>query len=494
MLGLAMLTIAACDDNTGSLGIYPVTDGISNSTAIYDILTQSLKMDSVVANSSTNYLGCINDPETGKDISADFAAQFYSLEGYQFPDKTLMIGDDAEGKYKHGIIQCDSCEVRLYFEEYYGDDNNPMKLEVYELSSDSKRIMNEDSVYYTDIDLTQFLPDGAKPLASRVFTPRDYNLESATLESSTYSKHIRVALPVSFGQKIMEKYYENPDSNFVDAYHFIRKVFPGFYFKTSGGKGTMLSVRVGTIDLYYRIGDVYYEDSVYNAMTRFAATPEVIQSTHFDNENLSSLIADNTCTYLKTPAGICTEMTLPIDQVFSGKHASDSLSMASITLTRYNKDQNNYQLGTPSELLMVRKKDMYRFFLDHKVADGRTSFTTSFSSTDNSYTFTNICRLISYCKHEKTDAMQKANEERKKAGLNEYSVAEWDTEWQTQNPDWDKVVIIPVVTSNATIQTSGASMQTQVSVTHDLALNSIKLVGGSTKIKMQVVYSKFYHE
>lgn len=487
LLALIVLGFAACDDNTSDLGIYPETDGITNSIDIYEVATQSLKMDSVVANSSTNYLGCINDPETGIDISADFAAQFYSLEGYQFPAKSLMVGEDAYGVTKRGIVKCDSCEVRLYFDSYYGDADTPMKLEVYELSSDSKRIMSEDSVYYTDIDLTRFLPDGATPIVSRVFTPKDFNLETAALENSSYNQNIRIMLPASFGQKIMDKYYENPDLNFADAYHFIRNVFPGFYFKTSGGKGTMIFVSVGTINLYYRTGDVYYEDSTYSAMTRFAATPEVIQSTHFDNEDMSSLLADNTCTYLKTPAGICTEMTLPIDQIFGGKHAVDSVSMATISLTRYNKDQNGHQLGTPKELLMVRKKDMYRFFLEHRVADGRTSYTTSFNSTDNTYTFTNICRLISYCKHEKLEAMQKANKERKEAGLAAYTESEWDTQWQTQNPDWDKVVIIPVVTSS---NTSGI----QVSVTHDLAFNSIRLIGGNTKLKMQVIYSKYYQE
>ena len=50
--------------------------------------------------------------------------------------------------------------------------------------------------------------------------------------------------------------------------------------------------------------------------------------------------------------------------------------------------------------------------------------------------------------------------------------------------DWNKVVLVPVVT---TTNNSGA----QVSVTHDLSLNSVRLVGGDTKIKMQVVYSKF---
>ena len=482
IIGLLALTImASCDDNTSNLGIYSEADGITNSTGIYQLTTRSVKMDSVVANSTISYIGNITDPETGADITADFAAQFYTFENYEFPAKELMIGDSA-GIARRGIVQCDSCEVRLYFDNYYGDSDNPMKLEVYELSSDADKILSEDSVYYTDVNLTKFLPAGAKPIASRIFTPRDYNMSGTTLSSSTYDSNIRVMLPVSVGQKIMDAYFKAP-SNFKDSYHFIRNVFPGLYFKTTNGHGTMLSVYVGTLNLYYRYGDVLYEDTVYNGLTRFAATPEVIQSTHFTNEDVDSLMADSNCTYLKTPAGICTEMTLPVDEIFSNQHATDSISLASVTLTRYNKPQDGYQLGTPSELLMVRKKEKHSFFINHQVADNRTSYTTTFESTYNTYTFSNICRLISYCKHEKMEELRKINDERKENGLSDMT----EEEWMTANPDWNKVMLIPVVTST---NSSGA----QVSVTHDLNLNSIRLVGGTTKINMQVVYSKFYQK
>lgn len=473
LLLLAQMLLSACDDNTADIGIYPTTDGITNSTAIFSLTTRSIPLDSVVAYSITNYLGSITDPETGADITADFAAQFYTFEDYRFPALDLMIGEDEKGETKQGIVQCDSVELRLYFDHYYGDENNPMKLEVYELSHDN--MLNEDSVYYTDFDLTRFLPQNARPAVTRVFTPKDYNVDPTVLAATGYSKSVRIVLPQSIGQHIMDKYVENKDY-FRDSYHFIQNVFPGLYFKTTSGKGTMLSVYVGTINLYYRYGDKEYPDTIYNGITRFASTPEVIQTTRFSNEDMAPLLEDSTCTYLKTPAGICTEMTLPIDELFAGQHATDSISLASVTLTRYNKPQDKYQLNTPGELLMVRKQDMHSFFLDHKVADNRTSYTTTFDSNYNTYTFSNICRLIAYCKHEKMEEVRKAQET---------NPAMTEEQWMQEHPDWNKVVLIPVVTST---NTNGL----QVSVTHDLSLNSIRLVGGQTPLKMQVVYSKFY--
>jgi hypothetical protein len=105
------------------------------------------------------------------------------------------------------------------------------------------------------------------------------------------------------------------------------------------------------------------------------------------------------------------------------------------------------------------------------VSDSQTSYTTTFNSTYNSYTFENLSRLISYCQHEKIYGMKQEN-------LTE-------TQWEAKYPDWNKVVVIPVNTST---NTSGY----EVSVTHDISMNSIRLVGGSrTPINMQVIYSRF---
>lgn len=465
---------SSCDDNTSSMGLYPTSEGISNSTGIFQLSTRSVKMDSVIANSTISYLGKVTDPETGTDITAEFAAQFQTFENYAFPRKELMIGT-VNGKEQRGVVQCDSIEVRLYFKNYYGDKDNPIKLEVYAL--DDKKILSEDSTYYADVDLSQYIA-GKQPIATRMFTPRDFSLNSSTLNSSTYTHNVRIILDKEIGQHIMEKYYEDP-KNFQDSYNFIHKVFPGLYFKTSGGKGSMLSVYVGTCNLFFRYGDEEGKET-YSGMARFSATPEVIQATQFSNGDLTELLVDNSCTYLKTPAGICTEMTLPIDEIFSGTHAGDSLSLASVTLTRYNKDQDDYQLSTPSELLMVRKQDYKTFFANNQVTDNRTSYSTEFSSVYNTYTFTNISRLLSYCKQEKT-AKAKA------AGLSESA-------WTEQNPDWNKVLLIPVVTSNVSSSTSSTTSTQQVSVNHDMSLTSARLVGGQTKIDMQVIYSKFNQE
>ncbi len=480
--------IASCDDNTGNLGISSDIDKVSNTTSNFPVYTRSVLMDQgIIANNSNCYLGSVIDPETGCEIDADFAAQFQTFENYGFPKKELMVDASDTNHVVYGKPLCDSCDVRLFFDSYYGDGNNPMKLQAYEMSANPEKMMREDATYYTDIDLTQFLDEDAKPIASRLFTATDYDVSQDERESSSYIKSIHMMLPASFGQRIMDKFYED-SKNFQDSYNFIHNVMPGLYFRCSNGTGTMIKVYVGTLNIYFNYKDAK-KDSIYSAMARFAATPEVIQSTRFKNsENMKQLVNVSDYTLLKTPAGIATEMTLPIDEIFGGEHAIDSVSKASITLTRYNKVQSTNQLKTPAELLMVRKVDMENFFKNRMVTNNRTNYTTTFSTTYNTYTFGNISRLLSYCKHEKIDAVRKRLEAK---GYSQFTQAQFDAEeklWMSENPDWNKVLLIPVVTSTTTLADNTV---VQVSVNHDMSLNSIRLVGGATPLQIQVVYSRF---
>lgn len=237
----------------------------------------------------------------------------------------------------------------------------------------------------------------------------------------------------------------------------------------------MLSVEASTLNIYFSYYSKEKPDSLLTGLGRFAATPEVIQSTQFANDDMQELVSKNECTYLKTPAGIYTEVTLPVKEIFNG-HETDSVSRAQLTFTRYNNTSSSSQsLDIPQSLLLVRKKDRLSFFKSHCVSDSKSSYTTSYSSTYNTYTFTNICRLISLCQHEKQEGM-------KQTGLNE-------EEWEARNPDWNKAALIPVSISTTT---DSYGETHQVSVTHDMGMNSIRLQGGpNNPISMQVIYSRF---
>lgn len=471
LMALATLLIAGCDDNTSTMGIPSKDEEVFPSYGTFLAYTHSEAMDSVLGNSTSSYLGSIDDPETGTRIRADFAAQFHTFENYSFPKFDLMFPDDGV-KRTTDSIRCDSVEVRLYFSNYYGAKNAPLKLEVYPL--DKNNVLQEEEDYYTDTDLDQFVLPGSEPIATKVFTTEDYNLADAERNSATHADNVRIMLPDTVGSLIMRAYYDHPEY-FKDSYTFIRKVCPGFLFKIRSGNGSMLSVDVSTLNIYFNFYDKVKRDSTCSALARFAATPEVIQSTQFSNDDMQSLVEEDDCTYLKTPAGIMTVAQLPINEIYQN-HETDSVSRAQLTFTRLNNTKPSTQsLGIPQSLLLVRKADATSFFKKRSVADSKTSYTTSYSSTYNTYTFNNICRLISLCRKEKLAGMKAEN-------LTEQ-------EWEQKHPDWNKVVLIPVNISTAT-DTYGETHQ--VSVTHDMSMNSIRLQGGAnTPIKMQVIYSRF---
>ena len=471
LIALATLLIAGCDDNTSTMGIPSKDEEVFPSYGTFLAYTHAEAMDSVLGNSTSSYLGSIDDPETGTRIRADFAAQFHTFENYSFPKFDLMFPDDGV-KRTTDSIRCDSVEVRLYFSNYYGAKNAPLKLEVYPL--DKNNVLQEEEDYYTDTDLDQFVLPGSEPIATKVFTTEDYNLADAERNSATHADNVRIMLPDTVGSLIMRAYYDHPEY-FKDSYTFIRKVCPGFLFKIRSGNGSMLSVDVSTLNIYFNFYDKVKRDSTCSALARFAATPEVIQSTRFSNDDMQSLVEEDDCTYLKTPAGIMTVAQLPINEIYQN-HETDSVSRAQLTFTRLNNTKPSTQsLGIPQSLLLVRKADATSFFKKRSVADSKTSYTTSYSSTYNTYTFNNICRLISLCRKEKLAGMKAEN-------LTEQ-------EWEQKHPDWNKVVLIPVSISTAT-DTYGETHQ--VSVTHDMSMNSIRLQGGpNTPIKMQVIYSRF---
>ena len=470
LIALATLLIAGCDDNTSTMGIPSKDEEVFPSYGTFLAYTHSEAMDSVLGNSTSSYLGSIDDPETGTRIRADFAAQFHTFENYSFPKFDLMFPDDGV-KRTTDSIRCDSVEVRLYFSNYYGAKNAPLKLEVYPL--DKNNVLQEEEDYYTDTDLDQFVLPGSEPIATKVFTTEDYNLADAERNSATHADNVRIMLPDTVGSLIMRAYYDHPEY-FKDSYTFIRKVCPGFLFKIRSGNGSMLSVDVSTLNIYFNFYDKVKRDSTCSALARFAATPEVIQSTQFSNDDMQSLVEEDDCTYLKTPAGIMTVAQLPINEIYQN-HETDSVSRAQLTFTRLNNTKPSTQsLGIPQSLLLVRKADATSFFKKRSVADSKTSYTTSYSSTYNTYTFNNICRLISLCRKEKLAGMKAEN-------LTEQ-------EWEQKHPDWNKVVLIPVTISTTT-DTYGNTHQ--VSVTHDMGMNSIRLQGGSKNpIKMQVIYSR----
>jgi predicted small secreted protein len=485
VLVIAALTFAACDDTTEGIGgsITNKIDNINISDSAFNVTTKSIVAGAVLSRNNTGLIGKMKDPETGNYVKGDYMTQLSVLP--TFSVDTL----DYIKQANKGSIEADSCYLLVSYNASYGDTIAPMKVTAYEMT----KPMSEDQEYYSNYDAFK---EGWVSETNQHWSS-NYNL-SNTSDVKNFKIYLNKEYKKdgktykNYGSYIMQTYAEHPEY-FKTNYKFLHNVCPGFYIKNVGGTGNMAKIWNTELIFYWtRHKTIKAKDGVTDSTAvsigynRFDGTEEVLQLNKIENDtkNLEQLASQQNCTYLKSPAGIFTEVTLPIEDIMRG-HEKDTLNTASISFPRLNNadEDNAYNFATPSTILMVQKDSLQSFFEKSKLADNRTSYTASYSSTGsykNAYTFQNIANLVS--------AMYKN---------------------KGKGENWNKVVLVPV---NVITTTQGYT--TVISkINHDMSLASTRLIVGtddpdkdyttdkktgkkvaSGPIRIKVIYSKFKEE
>ena len=484
VLAIAALTFAACDDTTEGIGgsITNDIDNINISSAVFPVATKSMVSGAVLSRNNSGLIGKMKDPETGNYVKGDYMTQLGVLSSFDVDTVAIKQANN-------GSIEAYGCYLLISYNANYGDTIAPMKVTAYEMT----KPMAEDQEYYSDYDAFK----NGWVSESNQHWSSNYNLSNT---SDVKNFQISLNKPYTKGDKtynnygsyILQTYAEHPEY-FKTNYKFLHNVCPGFYIKNVGGTGNMAKIWNTELIFQYRrqyttkakdgVTDSIIVDSLYN---RFDGTEEVLQLNKIENDtkNMELLANQENCTYLKSPAGIFTEVTLPIEDIMKG-HEKDTLNTATISFPRLNNadEDNPYNFATPSTILMVQKDSLQSFFEKSKLADSRTSYTASYSSTGtykNAYTFQNIANLVS--------AMYKN---------------------KGKGENWNKVVLVPV---NVITTTQGYT--TVISkINHDMSLASTRLIVGtddpdkdyttdkktgkkvaSGPIRIKVIYSKFKEE
>ena len=478
LAGIALITMAfsACNDDTFDFGnsLTQEADKLSVSKASYAVSTRTVVADSVLLKNTGCNLGRIKDPETGAYVTSEFMTQFNILETFTLPKNEDVVSrlDD--------MPVADSCRIEFYMEKPTNttDTLAAMKIRVAELDVP----MEEGIQYYSNFDpVAQGLirKDGLSK--EQMFSYNDLTVAEADRNSASYYNLIKVRMNQpytdkdgvtynNYGSYVMQQYYKHPEY-FKNSYHFVHNVCPGFYVSVVDGEGIYTQVPDMCLRIYSRV--MNEKDSIINYAVAMAGTEEVLQTTKITNDQniLHDMAQDNTCTYVKAPAGLYTEVTLPIDDIFNA-HENDSLMAAKISFQRINSDYPNSAIKAPSYLLMVQKDSLSTFFEKNKMANNVTSFYTSCNST-NEYTFSNISSLI-----------RKMSEARK------FGMAT-DPDWTVKHPNWNKVLLVPIQLKTQT----SSSTATISGMEHSVGIASTKLVGGSENpyapINVEIVYGKF---
>lgn len=475
-VGLAA-TLYSCDDTTTGVGEFVAdADEITASAQTFEATTKTLKYtdlnpDGVFSRTSSAYLGKFTDPDFGT-YTTDFITQINCTEGFEFPERLKDI---------------ESTTLELSYASFFGDSLAPMKVRVDVLKEAIDDTGENLGLYYTSYEPEKFYNKNGNPLAEQEYAVRDNSWSNAEIDSIKSANGYYPPLVINldkkntwnigeeqhtgtFSQYLKAKYDKNKN-NFKDAYSFIHNVLPGFYVHNTSGEGSILYIG----DIWLRMKVSYYitgsegQDSLVYTSIPFAATNEVFMSTRLNNSEdaLDKLAEEKTHTYLKTPAGLCTEVKLPLQEMYDAL-GTDTLNSVSMAFTKYKNASDNsasspYKMGTPQNLLLIRKNEVKDFFEQRKNYDSKTTFLGTYSSTTNSYSFSQVNRLIS----------QIFSDMRTK----EEPTEGWD--------EYNTMVLIPV-------KTETDSQGNTIGLSHDLEVNSAKLMGGEDgeKIKMEIIYTK----
>lgn len=478
-----VMALSACnsEDLTVGSSLTDDHDKLDVTTATFNVATRTVAVDSVIAHTRDCYFGRVKDPETGAYITSDFMSQFHILETF------LLADEDSVVSKENGEVVADSCELLIYLQSAstFCDSLAAMKMKVTELNTPV-----EDGVdYYSNFDpdkLGYLRKDGLQE--TKMFTWADLFTTDSEKSAESYFNHITIPMNQpytdkaghtykNYGTYVLQQYYRHPEY-FRNSAVFIENVCPGFFYEITDGLGFHGKVPYTGLQIHYR---AVSEDSVYDTSTTLAGTTEVLQTTRITNETdkLHQLTLDNSCTYLKSPAGLFTEVTLPIDNIMEGR-SRDSLLAASIVFQRLNNEvQSKSALAIPENVLLICKDSVDNFFAEGSLADNLTSYTATYGAVyNNAYTFTDISALLGHLSQLKTEGMKS------------------DPQWTANHPDWNKLLLIPVHLEQVTTTSAyGVKSTTDIGIEHDLSISSTRLVGGSDNshdpVQLNIIYGHF---
>ena len=478
-----MITISSCEEDTASIGksLTSNVDLFTIATDTFDVTSRSLPVDAIISKSTYGYLGRIKDPETSAYITSDFMTQFAILENARdslfTADKDKITSRDDNNE-----IIADSCSISFVLNGYVGDSLSAMKLTMYELD----RPLEEGKKYYTNFDpeAEGYIREGGIK-KNIMFSINDMTKNDSIRNAKKNSPTITISLSSpytdkngkvynNYGTYIMRTFYEHPEY-FKNSYTFTKNVCPGFYFKTTDGVGMMAEIYTTRLNILYDFLDET-ETELYYDNVQLYGTEEVLQTTRITNnkEMIEEMGKETEWTYLKTPAGIYTEVELPVDQI-KLNHENDTISSAKIIFQKMNDktELSEVLLKDPTTLLMVERDSLSNFFEKNEIPDNITSYLATLNTKYNSYTFNNISSLINYLYLKKTEG-----------GAN----------FTTEHPNWNKVVLVPVQTTTATKTSYGSTTTTIGAVNNEMSITSSRLVGGPDNprdpIRISVIYNK----
>lgn len=388
----AMSLMTGCDDDTSQIG-NSLTEGnvsIYVDSLIFDLKGKGVENINYDSRSGNLLLGSVSIPGYGR-LSSSFVSRMMCTTQLGVPD-TLELS------------QIDSCQLVLGMTrgDIVGDSLAPQKVNVYKLLSQiPNNITNAfnpaESIGYENMQL----------LGSQSFTASAQAMRDSVFNTQN-RVGVRVTLNREFAQSIFLEYKNHPET-FQWPQTFASDFLPGLFVETSFGKGCIANIDQADIFLFYHVfkekketiddKEVITTVMENDTVAPFAITPEVLSSNNINfqvAESLKQKVANGEI-IITTPGGYNASFTFPARDIIARyaaeEHNLSLVSSLSLTIPA-EAVANDYGLTAAPNLLLVKTSEAADFFKNNKLPDEVSSFTATFNSATNSYTFSTMRKYI----------------------------------------------------------------------------------------------------
>jgi hypothetical protein len=327
----ALLVGCSDEDGVGSI-IQPEEDFLHSYSNGLEVGTSTIKSDSVLSKSESLLLGRYVDAKFG-EIKAEFLTQLDARlgGGIVLPDTTVVAANSGMSGILNSMLQSVDEKFGLiksvyspsnltvdsvvyiiqYGSDFMGDSTSLQALSVYELT---KELTNQH--YYTDVDVSEYCDKS--------------NLLGATSFQVKNSREIRIPLKAELGEKLVSIYNTSSD---IKTQEDFNSFFKGVYVSHSFNRGTILNVLVSGVLVYYsfdaiistsydgrdtvltssQIEDRYSINPLVSSIFLSAnkAVQRVNAIQHSDLESVYEDLQADTLTYVFTPSGFYTAVSIP---------------------------------------------------------------------------------------------------------------------------------------------------------------------------------------
>ena len=317
-------------------------------------------------------------------MKSDLLLQFAAPIGYEFPPESYNK-------------ELDSLVLFMYYTSYFGQNNEPLEISVYELNKSTPDFYTQ---YLTDFDINQFLDINSSQFrVKKLITTVDQSLSDKERNEAKSTKIVQF----KFTDSQSEKFFNMPQSAYSSVNNFLQE-FKGLYLTSSYGKSTVIYPYEFDLILFYHYSfDTKTADGVDTTMTvytsvTYPASEDVRQLASIKRSGLEDKVNKvDSINYITTAAGVYPKFSLPIAEI--KQRIKDSLpdkdinsniflSSANISFEATEIDSSNTSIPVPSALYILPAREIDQFLKTYSVKQykDREAQIAVFNQKTNEYT------------------------------------------------------------------------------------------------------------